>query len=153
MKSYRAFHKHANSKVQKPASQLHFSLPSIIITITSNEPWKHWKRIEIHQSQITNHYLLNLFKWIKLFPKRSIKMIDGTEKRKRQLAFELQSSRVFEKRCKANSVSFFLSTIWWLDALKSKDKIIHENAFRFFLGLKINPGLALMGLRTTRPRT
>ena len=38
-------------------------------------------------------------------------MIDGTEKRKRQLAFELQSSRVFEKRYKANSVSFFLSTI------------------------------------------
>jgi len=27
-------------------------------------------------------------------------MIDGTEKHKRQLAFELQSSRVFEKRCK-----------------------------------------------------
>ena len=25
-------------------------------------------------------------------------MIDGSEKRKRQLAFELQSSRVFEKR-------------------------------------------------------
>ena len=35
--TYRAFHKHANSKVQKPPSQLHFSLPSIIITITSNE--------------------------------------------------------------------------------------------------------------------
>ena len=36
---YCAFHKHANSKVQKPPSQLRFSLPSIIITITSNEPW------------------------------------------------------------------------------------------------------------------
>ena len=35
---YCAFHKHANSKVQKPPSQLRFSLPSIIITITSNEP-------------------------------------------------------------------------------------------------------------------
>ena len=35
---YCAFHKHANSKVQKPSSQLRFSLPSIIITITSNEP-------------------------------------------------------------------------------------------------------------------
>ena len=33
-----------------------------------------------------------------LFPKRSIKMIDGSEKRKRQLVFELQSSRVYEKR-------------------------------------------------------
>jgi len=28
------------------------------------------------------------------------KMIDGSEKRKRQLAFELQSSRVFEKHSK-----------------------------------------------------
>ena len=27
-------------------------------------------------------------------------MIDGSEKRKRQLAFELQNSRVFEKRSK-----------------------------------------------------
>ena len=36
---YCAFHKHAYSKVQKPPSQLRFSLPSIIITITSNEPW------------------------------------------------------------------------------------------------------------------
>ena len=35
---YCAFHKHANSEVQKPPSQLRFSLPSIIITITSNEP-------------------------------------------------------------------------------------------------------------------
>ena len=33
-----------------------------------------------------------------MFPKRSAKMIDGSERRKRQLAFELQSSRVFEKR-------------------------------------------------------
>ena len=36
---YCAFHKHANAKIQKPPSQLRFSLPSIIITITSNEPW------------------------------------------------------------------------------------------------------------------
>jgi len=35
---YCAFHKHANSNVQKLPSQLCFSLPSIIITITSNEP-------------------------------------------------------------------------------------------------------------------
>ena len=37
-KTYCAFHKHENSKVQKSPSQLRFSLPSIIITITSNEP-------------------------------------------------------------------------------------------------------------------
>ena len=33
-----------------------------------------------------------------LFPKRSAKMIDDREKRKCHLAFELQSSLVFEKR-------------------------------------------------------
>ena len=36
---YCAFHKHGNSKVQKPPPQLRFSLLSMIITITSNEPW------------------------------------------------------------------------------------------------------------------
>ena len=35
-----------------------------------------------------------------IFPKRSVKMIDGSEKRKRQLVFEVQSSRVYEKRSK-----------------------------------------------------
>ena len=35
---YCAFHKHVNSKVQKLPLQLGFSLPSIRITITSNEP-------------------------------------------------------------------------------------------------------------------
>ena len=51
-------------------------------------------------------------------------MIDGSEKRKRELAFELQSSRVFEKRSKSSDV---LSTSTgnepfsfqvWLDAIK-----------------------------------
>ena len=36
---YCAFQKPANSEAQKLHSQLRFSLPSIIITITSNEPW------------------------------------------------------------------------------------------------------------------
>ena len=44
---YCAFHKHTNSKVQKSPS-----LPSIIITIT-----KDTKRVQIHQSPITNHDL------------------------------------------------------------------------------------------------
>ena len=35
-----------------------------------------------------------------LFSARSAKMIDGSEKRKRQVAFELQNSCVFEKRSK-----------------------------------------------------
>ena len=47
---YCAFHKHANSKVEK-----RFSLPSIIIIITQEtnvETQKHSKRIKIHQSQL-----------------------------------------------------------------------------------------------------
>ena len=40
-------------------------------------------------------------RWSKLlFPKRSAEIIDGSEKRKGQLRFELQNSRVFEKRGK-----------------------------------------------------
>ena len=49
---YCAFHKHANSKVHKPPSQLRFSLPSIIITITSNEPWNTETQ---NGSKSTNH--------------------------------------------------------------------------------------------------
>ena len=59
---YRAFQKHANPEVQKPPSQLRLSLPSIIITITSNEPWNteidktdRNPPITNHQSPITNH--------------------------------------------------------------------------------------------------
>ena len=51
--TYCAFQKHANSEVQKPPSQLRFSLPSIIITITRNGPWK----TENH-SKSNNHELL-----------------------------------------------------------------------------------------------
>jgi len=41
-----------------------------------------------------------------------------------------------------------------LDAVKRKEKIIRENAFeqkKKKPGLKFNPGLALIGLRTTGP--
>ena len=82
---YCAFHKHANSKVQKPPSQLCLSLPSIIITIKSNEPWNRETHKTDRNPQITNHDLLN--PWSKvLFPKRSVKMIDSSEKRNRRLA-------------------------------------------------------------------
>ena len=47
---YCAFHKHANSKVQKPPSQLCLSLLSIIITIAHKTD---------RNPQITNHDLLN----------------------------------------------------------------------------------------------
>ena len=53
------------SEVQTPPSQLRFSLPSIVITImqaTNLETHKGTKWIEIHQSQKTNHDLLNPFK-------------------------------------------------------------------------------------------
>ena len=52
--SYCAFHKHANSKVHKP-SQLRFSLPSITITITNNEPWNTETHKTDRNPPITNH--------------------------------------------------------------------------------------------------
>ena len=64
-------------------------------------------------SKSTNHRSQTLTFWTRLskvlFPKRSFNMIDGSEKRKRQLVFELQSSRVYEKRSKKQllSVNFF----------------------------------------------
>ena len=56
LKSYCAFHKRANSQVQKPPSQiLRFSLPSIIIMITSNEPWNTETHKTDRNPPITNH--------------------------------------------------------------------------------------------------
>ena len=52
---YCAFQKHANSEVQKPPSQVRFSLPSIIITITSNEPWNTEKHKTDRNPPISNH--------------------------------------------------------------------------------------------------
>ena len=59
------------------------------------------------------------------------------------------------KAWEANSVLFFLPTIWWLDALKRREEIIRENTFeqkKKKPGLKFNPGLALIGFQTTGPR-
>ena len=56
---------------------------------------KNRKRLEIQQSQTMTFWTC----YSKLlFPKRSTKMIDGSEERKRQLAFELHNSCVFERR-------------------------------------------------------
>ena len=98
--NYWAFQKHAKTEVQKPPSQLRFSLPSIIFTITSNEPWNTESHTTDRNPPITNHKTVTFWtRWSKLlFPKRSAKMIDGSEKRKRQLAFEVQNLRVYEKR-------------------------------------------------------
>jgi len=59
------------------------------------------------------------------------------------------------KAYKERSVLLSLSTVWWLDGLKRIEKIILENSFeqkKKKSGLKFNPGLPLIGLRTTRPR-
>ena len=51
---YCTFHKHANSKVQGRL-ELRFSLPSIIITITSKEPWNTETHKTDRNAPITNH--------------------------------------------------------------------------------------------------
>ena len=56
---------------------------------------KNRKRLEIQQSQTITFWTC----WSKLLlPKRSIKMIDGSQERKRQVGFELHNLRVFERR-------------------------------------------------------
>ena len=61
--TYCAFQKHANSEVQKPPSQLRFSLPSIIITITRNGPGTDLEKQKTTRNPtITNHDVLNMLK-------------------------------------------------------------------------------------------
>ena len=60
--SYRTFQKHENSEVQKPPSQLRFSLPSIINMITSNGPLNTETDKTDRNPPITNHDFLNLLK-------------------------------------------------------------------------------------------
>ena len=141
---YCAFHKHANSKVQKPPSQLRFSLVSIIITITSNEPWNTETHKTDRNPPITKHKPWP-FEPVKVkfcFFKRSVKMIDGSQKANRQLAFELQNSHVCEKRSnnyvsthmKIHSNSIMVCTSY---ALYWKT---HETVYiRFILCSKQNP--------------
>ena len=58
------------------------------------------KRNAQNGSKSANHksQTITFLKRKLLFPKRSAKIIDGSEKRKRQSAFELQNLRVFWKR-------------------------------------------------------
>ena len=104
--AYWAFQKHMNSAFQKPPSQLNFHLllRSIIIAITSNEPWN----TETHKTDqnplITNQFWTH---WSKLLiSKGSTKMIDSSEEHKHQLAFKLQNSRVFESTVKCRKESW-----------------------------------------------
>ena len=86
---YWSFHIHANSKAQKPPSQSRFLLLSIIIMITSKEPWNTETHKMDQNPLLTDH---------------TAKIFDKSEKGKCQLAFELQSSHVFEKRSKVTSL-------------------------------------------------
>ena len=100
---YCAFHKHANSKVQKPFSQLRFFT-------AVNHNYDHKQRTSKHKTDrnppIANHRPWPIervdvqFCFLRL---RSVKMIDGSEKRNHQLAFELQSSHVWSSKAS-----------WWL---------------------------------------
>ena len=77
-----------------------FFAAAIIIMITSNESWNP-KTHKRHRSPPIKNYKpwpLEPFKIKHLFPERSAKMIDSSEKCKRHLAFELQNLCVFEKR-------------------------------------------------------
>ena len=86
---YCAFHKHANSKVQRP--HLHYCNKQQILQHRNLQ----------NGLKSTNHRSQTMTFWTclckVLFPKRSANMIDSSKKRKHQLAFELQSSCVFEK--------------------------------------------------------
>ena len=87
-----------NTRTLKIKSNLHnciFCHQSLQSQAMSLETLVHTKQIEIHQSKTMTFWT----RWSKfLFPKRSSKMIDSSKKRKRQWAFELWNSCVFEKR-------------------------------------------------------
>ena len=99
---YCAFQKYWNFEVQSRLQiQLHFSLPSIIISLLSQstnlETLKHTKQNKIDQSQVTNVTFWT--RWSKLlFHDRSSKMIDGTEKRKHQFAVKRQLTIIFHSK-------------------------------------------------------
>ena len=76
---------------QKPPVTIAFFAASFIITNTGNEPWNSATHATDRNPPITNHDVLN-----SLFPERFPTMIDGSEKRKRQLAFKIQNSRVWK---------------------------------------------------------
>ena len=64
---------------------------------------KQTKRIEIHQTQITNQTHADKH----VFPKRSVKMIDGTEKPQIPLKFAKRTAGYKEFRCNTLSVNSF----------------------------------------------
>ena len=94
---YCAFHKHANSKGQKRHSQLRFSLPSIIITITSNEPWN----TQTQNGSISTNHKPWPFEPVKVkfcFLRGPLGWVTAAKNAIVKAAFELQNSHVCEKR-------------------------------------------------------
>ena len=88
---------------------IHFlGLPFTIAFFAAvNHNYDHKQRTLQHRntpngSESTNHRSQTMTFWTRLskvlFPRRSAKMNDSSEQHKRQLAFEVQNSRVFEKR-------------------------------------------------------
>ena len=86
---------------------------------------------------------------VNLFPKRSTKMIDGSEKRKHQLAFKFQNSRVFEKHSKvllAWTWNVLLCTNLWRTFLVGgpcKLNGVLEKSLKMVGIFCMNPGLIL----------
>ena len=121
---YCTFHKHATSKVQKRLSQLRFSLPSIIITITSNEPLN----IKTHKTD-SNPPITDHKPWPSSvtfdFLKIPLKWLTAAKKRKRQLAFEFQRSPVFQKCSKWKQTnSTYFRTENWITFSKTKTSVL-----------------------------
>ena len=102
---YRAFQKHANPEVQKPPSQLRLSLPSIIITITSNEPWNTEIDKTDRNPPITNHQSQTMTFWARwrklLFPfLRGPLLLTAAKNANVSWLLNFRISRVYEKRSK-----------------------------------------------------
>ena len=101
---YCPFYKHANSLVHKPPSQLRFSLLSITITITSNEPWNTETHKMDRNPPITNHkswpfepdkvkfyFLTDPLRWLTVTKNAIVSWL---------LNFTILNSHVCEKRSK-----------------------------------------------------
>ena len=121
---YCAFYKHATSKVQKPLSQLHLSLPSIIILITNNESLN----TETHKTD-RNPLITDNKPWPSsvtfYFLEGPLKGLTAAKKHERQLAFEFQRLGVFEKCSKwkqTNSTYFRIEN--WITFTKTKTSVL-----------------------------
>ena len=97
--AYCAYHRHANSQSSKVAFTIAF-----FAAVNHNFDHMQWTlkhRNTQNRLKFTNHKAQTMTFWTRysrvLFPKRSVKMIDGSEKRNCQLAFEFQDSHVCEK--------------------------------------------------------